>query len=792
MTEYEILTTPNVKMPDNPAYTFPFECDPFQLHSFNSIEQGKHILVSAPTSSGKTCCAEYAIYHYLRNNKRIIYTSPIKSLSNEKYKEFKEKNICKVGLLTGDNKINPDADLIIATAEILRNGLYSNGEQSSEYNILNNVGCVIMDEVHFINDLDRGKVWEETLILLSQDIQLVLLSATIDRVNEFAKWIQSIKTKQVSLICTDRRIIPLSHFIFVGEELYEILDNRDTFYEETYYSTKKKYEKLKSDPKNFESDTQQINSLIKYLMKKDLFQTIFFSFSRIKCEEFAKSVNPYLISTEEQSEALNIFDYNIAPYKKIYETLPQFITIRKLIQKGVAFHHSGLIPILKEIIEIIFKKGLIKILFATETFAVGVNMPTRTVVFTNLSKNTNQGKRFLDTAEYKQMSGRAGRRGMDTMGTVIIMTMHEFPELLDLKSVMIKSMPHISSKFKIDYDYCLKTLNTINTSPEALFLSSLLSNEINKELINHKNKLEEINESYKHLLEEFNLSCSDEIKSNCEKIYSREKLTHIGNIVITLTPKQKKENLKLKKSIPEEIYNKFERLKEIETDYKILSNTIKSKESYINISTEKIFKIISEKGFVSSDNNVETAKLTVKLTVKGVIAALINDCNGILLAEIIANGTLNKLNTVEIISLLSIFTNPPKNNDEEKYISKHLNMEYNQIISIIESYNKLEKDNKYIVADNYWSVTNMYIDLTYDWVTQNDPNELRGLTLSHLQAIGEYEGNFVRNMLKIYNIICNIRTLCDILKYNELQQKLETVDSMILKDIVNVNSLYLN
>jgi superfamily II RNA helicase len=212
----EILNSKDVKMPDNPAVTFPFECDTFQLHSFNSINEGKHILVSAPTSSGKTCCAEYAIHHMIRNNKRIIYTSPIKSLSNEKYKEFRDKNICSVGLLTGDNKINPDADLIIATAEILRNALFKNKENTenndnkennNENNILDNVGCVIMDEVHFINDMDRGKIWEETLILLDDSIQLVLLSATIDRVSEFAKWIQSIKKNTVSLITIDDPIV---------------------------------------------------------------------------------------------------------------------------------------------------------------------------------------------------------------------------------------------------------------------------------------------------------------------------------------------------------------------------------------------------------------------------------------------------------------------------------------------------------------------------------------------------------------------------------------------------------
>jgi superfamily II RNA helicase len=800
LKQHEILTSTDVKMPNDPPINFPFECDTFQLHAFNSIEQGKHILVSAPTSSGKTLCAEYAIHYHLKHNKRIIYTSPIKSLSNEKYKEFKDKEICKVGLLTGDNKINPDADLIVATAEILRNSLYKikqdkkdkeevseNTSNPLEYNILDNVGCVIMDEVHFINDLDRGKVWEETLILLDDSIQLVLLSATIDRVNEFAKWIQSIKKKQLSLIPTNRRIIPLTHSIFVNDELYTVLDNNDTFNEEIYHSTKRTYDKLKKDPKYNPTETQQINTLVKYLIKKDLLQTIFFSFSRIKCEDYANSVAQYLIEPEEQAEALRIFDYNIAPYRKIYESLPQFITVRQLIQKGIAFHHSGLIPILKEIIEIIFKKGLIKILFATETFAVGVNMPTRTVVFTNLSKNTSRGRRFLNTAEYKQMSGRAGRRGMDTTGTVILMTLYDFPELNDLKSVMIKTMPRISSKFKIDYAYCLKTLNSTNTSPESLFNSSLLANEINMSINSDKNKLINIETEYNQLNDIFNSKYSNDIITNCNKIYSQENTNTLcgSDFTIKLTPKQRKDMEKLKKSVPEQIYNEYKLIKKHEEEYKNCKNTIEDQNNYIKTNTDKIYNIFENKGFINNND---------ELTVKGIIASLVNDCNGILLAEIISNGMLNNLDTKQIIALVSIFTNVSVTDNDVIYKSKNLNDEYQNIIKITDSYYQLEKENRLYIDEEYWNINNKYIDLTYDWVNTDDKTNfelLRKNMLLYLEEINEYEGNFVRNMLKIYNILCNIKMLCNILKYYELAQKLEMVDTLLLKDIVNVNSLYL-
>ena len=663
-----------------------------------------------------------------------------------------------------------------------------------------------MDEVHFINDLDRGKVWEETLILLDDSIQLVLLSATIDRVSEFAKWIQSIKKNTVSLITTNRRIIPLEHNIFInsdkdnkGElcgELYSVLDNSDTFNENIYYECKKKYEKIKMSEKDnnkFVNDTQQINKLIKYLIKNDLLQTIFFSFSRNKCETYANSVSQTLITPEEQAEAMNIFDYNIAPYRKTYESLPQFITMKQLIQKGVAFHHSGLIPILKEIIEIIFKKGLIKILFATETFAVGVNMPTRTVVFTNLSKNTNRGRRFLNTAEYKQMSGRAGRRGMDTKGTVILMTMYEFPDLLDLKSVMIKSMPHITSKFTIDYAYCLKTLNAINTNPESLFKSSLLADEINKDITYDQEKLLDLETQYNTQYNVFNTKYDNTILNNCKILYDKENTQNLGfNVMITMTPKQKKEIDKLKKSISQDIYNDYINLKDLEKNINIYKNKLDDVKKYIDIETHKIYEILINNKFMLSNINNKL------LTVKGIIASMVNDCNNIILAELIAQNIFTNLNTKQIISLISIFANLSKSDNDDEfshYKSNILNKEYENIMNIVSHYNNQEKESRIYIDSEYWNITNRYIDITMDWVNipYDSPTFMqeRAYVLVKLSEMGEYEGNFVKNMLKIYNIICNIKVICNILKQYELLQKLEDADKLILKDIVNVNSLYL-
>ena len=780
----EILTDQNVTMPINPAMTFNFKCDPFQLHAFNAIENNHHILVTAPTASGKTVCAEYAIAYHINKKHRIIYTSPIKSLSNEKYKEFKEnKPDISVGLLTGDNKINPDADLLIVTAEILRNALYQPDKiyvENSTKPILQDVKCVIMDEVHFINDYDRGKIWEETIILLNDDIKLVLLSATINRANEFAQWISSVKKSKVSLIPTNRRIVPLEHYFYVDNELHKILDNQDNFYEDKYFETRKIYDKVKKENK-YKIDYQEIPRLIKFLKEKDLLQAIFFSFSRRKCEEYANQIQTYLIDTEEQREVIRVFDYYMRPYIKIYENMPQYLTIKKLLERGVCFHHSGLIPIFKEIIEIIFRLGLVKVLFATETFAVGVNMPTRTIVFTELSKTTNRGKRFLNTAEYKQMSGRAGRRGKDTKGTVIILPLYEYPDLVDIKNVMVKTMPHIDSKFKIDYSYCLKTNNSQeNLDTYKLFNMSLR----NKSHINTINQtLEEIKD-LENKINNHEFNKHKDLENDCKKLQKltgKDKDNDLSlGFTIKLTQQMKKELTLLK--------NKVGNILDIYQDYEQVKTTLNNRlldidyyKDFIVIQTEKIFKLLFNNSFVIFSDNY-------KLTAKGICASMINECNGILLTDIIFSGMLDNLNSKEIVSLMSIFLTAPRTEQDYNYVSYNLNKEYKAIKVIVDNYLQQEKDLDINIEDEeYWTITNNYIDICYDWVNEKPIR----IILEQLYEMEEYEGGFVRNMLKLYNILSNLKNVAEIINKIELVVKLEDVSKMIMKDIVNINSLYL-
>jgi superfamily II RNA helicase len=732
-----------------------FKFDKFQLISFREIDLNKNVLVSAPTSSGKTAVAEYALLKYVKEGKKVIYTSPIKSLSNEKYKEFKDKNICEVGILTGDNKINVDAQCTVMTAEILRNSLYK-----SDFD--ENIGCVIMDEVHFINDIERGKIWEETIILLPPTVKLIMLSATINNVNQFGNWIYSVRN-DLSLIKSNRRIVPLTYYIYI-DKLYKILDNDDKFYDQTFFDSKKEYEKLKIN-----KDKGYFDKIIRFLIKNDLLQSIFFSFSRQNCELYASSISVNLLSGEESTNVSNRFDFLMSKYKNQYEIVPQYIKIKKLIEKGVCFHHSGVIPIMKEIIEILFREGFIKVLFATETFAVGVNMPTRTVLFTELTKPTNNGKRFINTAEFKQMSGRAGRRGKDIIGNVILLPYYDFPDIGDLKEVMIKTMPSIKSKFQIDYYYVLKTIQY----KEEIYKNSLLNMENENSLKETEQYIQKLETKIKDFIftdEELNIF--NRI-SKIEKSFDR---------FIKPSKSQLKELIELKKSILSDRLDKLNEYDELKSKLNNYHTELINSKSYLNELSTIVKNILIDEKYIQFNN------LTINLDIYGLCVINCNECNGILLTEIIRNGLLDKMSGNDIISFMSIFLSFKS----EFFQSEYFKDEYDFVLKVINKWKSYEtKYQLNINIEEFWDITSGYLDITYEWISMDVDNYRLKYILEYLQHMNEYEGNFVKNILKLYNICTCLKNILTLLGRLDITVKLEDLDKKLLKNIVNVNSLYL-
>jgi superfamily II RNA helicase len=386
---------------------FNFEFDDFQQEAINHIENGKSVVVCAPTGAGKTVIAEYAVNIALQQNKRVFYTTPLKALSNQKFRDFqKALGPDKVGLLTGDISINRNAPIVVMTTEVFRNILYGTTLGNVEDN-LNEVLFVILDECHYMNDSERGTVWEESIIYCPHNIQIIALSATIANAEELTGWINSVHN-DTKLINSDFRPVPLRHFYFINDQLLPLTAPGGR--------VNKKIKQIKVHKGSyFRKNKKSPAKLINILQKREMLPAIYFCFSRKRCDGYLEMCSNMNLLSEYETKRLKKI---INDYIEEYPVLAQNRHLQ-YIYSGVASHHAGLLPNWKVLIEKLFQEGLIKVVFATETLAAGINMPARTTIISDISKRSDDGHRTLTSSEFLQMSGRAGRRGMDKIGYVV-------------------------------------------------------------------------------------------------------------------------------------------------------------------------------------------------------------------------------------------------------------------------------------------------------------------------------------------------------------------------------------
>ena len=770
------------------SYTFPFPLDDFQEAGCKAIENQENVLITAHTGSGKTVLALYGIGWALKNNKKAIYTSPIKSLSNQKYYEFVQNfgMDASVGIMTGDIKINSDAQIMIMTTEILRNLLYKdkNLDGLNTQSLINfdDVGVVIMDEVHYINDPDRGKVWEEVLLNCRPEITLIMLSATLDKPEEFGSWIGNIKKRPIHLIKTHHRVVPLKHYYFKD---YEYKDKEDKKrirwdYVEICNNTHvfKNYDEIKNKFRRYEVP-KIMSLLISRLQEDNYLPALFFIFSRKKCEHLCHSVKTCLLDHEELNCVIETFNTTMLKYKDTYGHLEQYNDVYAQIQKGVAYHHSGMLPILKEIVEILFTKGLIKVLFATETFAIGVNMPTKTVIFTDLRKFDNNGLRFLRSDEYNQMAGRAGRRGLDKFGNVLILPTFDLPTEHTLKHLMSGKSPHLNSKFELNYQFVLKTL--LNSE---FNISDYLENTFYKQ---EKNKMKIYDIEKKKELED---KCSkyyndgdNEIKLKFDRMYEINAKLNDTYIKIKNKERSKLNNeLKVLKEIKNYTFQeeKYKKYLLIQKELDITCQSIWSIDYKMLSTMDKMKIMLKNNHFIDVEN---------KHTQKGLCASCICDVNELILSEAIIEGLFDNLEFPEIIGLLSAFINEKDPNNEEVYlsemaISNQLRWSLNELNKITEKYmNQEELYDIYIKTD-----FNLYLDFiepSIDWASGKTLKEVYEKT--HI-----YEGNFVKAILRISNILMNVKDVFQHLEKFDILKKIENYEEKLFRNEASVNSIYIN
>lgn len=536
-----------------PAVGFPFELDDFQKRAILQIERQNSVFVAAHTSAGKTVIAEYAIALAAAFGGKVFYTSPIKTLSNQKLRDFRQK-FKDVGLVTGDVSINDDAQCVIMTTEILRSMLYRGADA------IRNLSFVIFDEVQFLNDEERGVVWEESIIMLPPHVGIIMLSATVPNAIEFASWVGKTKERKVAVVTTSKRPVPLQHSWLHyqaknTEELCEtlLLQQYGTFLSENYRKALKeihtkqkassKEEKLKkkkskrrgrgehTNPEEKVNDTFSVENdelcdgtrgndvigpktlavkgvntnkyqttkreaasasnrgvkglnklqsvwtpLVRLLHAKSRTPSVIFCFSKKKCESAVESLESHDLLPGEGEKAYvhRFFDEAITRLREEDRDLPQVLRVRQNLKRGFAAHHAGLLPLIKEITEILFSKGFVKVLFATETFAMGVNMPARTVVFAAVRKNDGRRFRFLESGEYTQMSGRAGRRGLDDVGHVYLFFPPDerIPDERQLCRVMTGKPISLQSAFRLTYNMILNVLRVDELRVEEMMKQS--------------------------------------------------------------------------------------------------------------------------------------------------------------------------------------------------------------------------------------------------------------------------------------------------------------------------------
>ena len=513
------------------AKTYPFVLDAFQETSVSVLERNESVLVAAHTSAGKTVVAEYAIAMAFRDNQRVVYTSPLKALSNQKFRELTEE-FGDVGLMTGDVCINPNASCIVMTTEVLRGMLYRGSD------VVREVKWIIFDEVHYMRDKERGVVWEEVIILLPREVRYVFLSATIPNAHEFAEWITHLHSHPCHVVYTDYRPTPLQHYGFPkgGNGMVMIVNERKEFKANCSSAgrdlgadarRRRGSQRVKADggrgrgggrPRRRQEAAAaacdgrggsgggaggdasglDIKKIMKTIRARDLYPVIVFSFSRRACETHAQRDDDRLdalnFTTQEQKELIRqIYDNALLCMAEEDRELACVQKIYPMLKRGIGIHHGGLLPIIKELVEILFGESLVKCLFATETFAMGLNMPARTCVFTEVEKFDGKEMRVLQPGEYTQMAGRAGRRGKDDRGTCILMLDKKLDKE-ELVHMTCGTGSALMSEFKLTYYSILNLLRRASGEEDAEYViqRSFHQFQHTREVPRKKRELEEI------------------------------------------------------------------------------------------------------------------------------------------------------------------------------------------------------------------------------------------------------------------------------------------------------------
>lgn len=740
-------------------YEFPFELDDFQKDACRCITDGKSVVVCAPTGAGKTVIAQHAIHCALEQGKKVFYTTPLKALSNQKYNDFSEKyGIDKVGLLTGDTSINRGAQIVVMTTEVFRNMLYGTNFGSVTDN-LKDVKYVILDEVHYMNDEQRGTVWEESIIYCPTNVQIVALSATVANADKLTEWINTVHSR-TELINTDFRPVPLRFYYFDSSQpntLLPLLTPNGTL-NKKIKPEKKEFKRGKAVQKR-----NTVKDVVRNLHEKNMLPAIYFTFSRKKCDEqMEKCASLCLVTPKEQEEIRQIIDDYIAENPHLYKN--KHI---EYLMLGVASHHAGLLPGWKVLVEKLFQKGLIKVVFATETLAAGINMPARSTVISSISKRTDNGHRTLTPSEFLQMSGRAGRRGMDEIGYVVIVgTPFQTPE--EVAELVLSDANPLESKFSPSYSMVLNLLQrfTLEEAKE-LVLKSFGYFSSNSRI----EPLLAVKDEYECKIDECNSFVCYCKKTNDDLLeYNKIREIYVQNrrIFKTIQKQEKKKNRPLNEEAAEfgrqtkamlqkmhsyecdtcKLFKKHMKILDVLARYSAKEKALEKEiEKQKDIFWNKFLShraVLMDYGYIKDDYPTE----------RGITISQIRSENELFLAQVIFSGVLDGLTPAELASVICAITTEDMRADlySQLPLSPNVRKRLNKIKDIRRDLDKKQKNHD--VEDPMY-VNGFYSPLIEMWATGSEWDDI-------IDQVDMGEGDIVRCFKRVIDVLRQFCTISNI------------------------------
>lgn len=738
------------------SQSFDFPLDEFQIQSLHCVEDGRGLLVAAPTGAGKTVVGEFAAFLALEQGKKCFYTTPIKALSNQKFAEFVSKfGEDSVGLLTGDTNINSDAPILVMTTEVLRNMLYAGSST------LTNLQSVVMDEVHYLADKFRGAVWEEVLIHLMESVQVISLSATVSNAEEFGEWLGTVRGG-TDVIVSEIRPIPLYQHVLIGNRLIDLFKEPGKINPELLALERESMRKVKTPRHRRERFDESENKLsrpeiIETLDRQGLLPAITFIFSRAACDAAVKQCvfsGLRLTNTEERKlivETASRLNTNLAQEDLDILGYDEWLDA---LERGIAAHHAGLLPSFKETVEDLFKRGLVKAVFATETLALGINMPAKTVILEKLTKWNGEAHVPITPGEYTQLTGRAGRRGIDIEGNAIVQWSPTIDSAMVAGLASTRTYP-LRSSFTPTYNMAINLIHRFGRQRARGSLeSSFAQFQADRAVVGLVRQIKKNDSAITELMADVNCHLGDfseyaRMRSDIKEI---ERLLSKRDARRSIAQKQRRfmesEIESLRKGLrthpchscnDRESHARIaERAERVRRESEGLRGRVENRTHVIAKTFDRICDVLTHLRYIEGEKTLEQGKILSKIYAE----------SDLLLTETIKRGVLNNLTAQELVAVASAMIFQSRTTENYAPKMPHNNVAQ-ALVSIVAIWSELEEIEERFGVKTQREPDFGFAFISYKWAQGNTlQSVLKGSDMS--------VGDFVRSTKQLIDLLTQI------------------------------------